>query len=107
MIKIFSKGIINHFAFQYVLENKNISSRYKTAIEFANTFELNDVILQQFNQSMLEDSIDIKQIKKEDQLIINQTIKTAIARQIWDKQGYFEALNSNDETVKKALEIIK
>ena len=107
MIKIFSKGTINHFAFQYFLENKNIFSRYKTAIEFANTFELNDVILQQFNQSMLEDSIDIKQIKKEDQLIINQTIKTAIARQIWDKQGYFETLNSNDETLKKALEIIK
>ena len=33
-------------------------------------------------------------------------IKSSIARQIWRNEGYFEVMNTNDEAIKKAIEIL-
>ena len=55
---------------------------------------------------MQADSIDIKRISAKDKQNIITDLKALIARLVWEKNGYFQVLNSNDKTIKKALEII-
>ena len=53
------------------------------------------------------DSVNLDGLNDKDRLFLKRVLKTSVARQLWRNEGYFEVGNVEDNTVKKALEILR
>ncbi len=53
-----------------------------------------------------KDSINFNLTDSKEKNLLQKQIKVMTARQIWRTQGLYEVSNSDDETVKRALEFI-
>ncbi len=105
--KLYVKGLVNLFAYKYVLQNTSIDAQFKTPVNFSQSFQITEPIWQSFHQLALKDSIDVSKVGEAYRHFIERSIKASIARQVWRNEGYFEVYNQEDEMVKKALEILK
>ena len=59
-----------------------------------------------FENMATTDSIDLKILNEREKTYLSRILKSSIARQLWRNEGYFEVSNSEDNTVKKALELL-
>ena len=106
-IKIFNNGLIADFAYHYYLKNVAELQGFKTPGDYLKGYSFTETEWQQFVQFAAKDSIDISKagVKEKDNLV--NRIKSSIARQLWRTEGFFEMLNTTDNTVKKALELLQ
>lgn len=105
--KIYTKGLVNHFGYLYVLNNPSISAQYKDAGQFSGSFEIGATQWAFFEQIASRDSVNLSAITTDDRAFINKSMKAAIARQVWRNDGYFEVYNATDSMVMKSLELLK
>jgi carboxyl-terminal processing protease len=105
--KLYSKGTLNSFAYQYFMQNKNKLDSYKTSKDYTSNFTLQPADWAQFEYASQKDSIDIRPISAKQKTELELQVKAAIARQVWRNEGLYETLNSEDNMVKKALETVK
>ncbi len=103
---IYNKGTISSFAYQFYLQNLALLKAYKIPGDFINGFTLTDEYWNQFVAAAAKDSVYISTTGAKEKLGLSNQIKSAIARQVWRTEGYFEVMNKDDEAVKKAMEII-
>ena len=106
-LKAYSKGIINDFGYKYYLSNRKVKDDYKNALDFSRRFNMSPENWQIFTQLSLKDSISLFNINDSDRNYLVKALKASVARQLWRNEGYFEVYNSEDETIKKALEVLK
>ncbi len=104
--KLYMKGTLSDFAYRYYLQNRDRLSVYKTPLEFTGGFALSGDNWIQFTTMAEKDSTGINKITLKEKEEIELRIKASIARQRWRSEGFYETLNTRDEAVKKALEII-
>ncbi|MEP7165995.1 MAG: S41 family peptidase [Ferruginibacter sp.] len=105
--KIYLKGLLNDYGYKYYLLNPSIIKTYKTADQFARSFELTEDNWKFFEGMSMADSIDVKVLNDKEKMYLYRSLKTSIARQLWRNEGYFEVMNMDDITVKKALEVLR
>lgn len=92
----------NAFAFDYVSDKRN---KWKSASDFANSFNVSESMLQQFAQfaakeyDIPKDADGMRRSKKR----IKQAIKCEIARQLWLEEGVYIVLDDDDKEVLQAL----
>ncbi len=103
MEKLFDKGTISKFSYEYFLANKTTFSAYKSATEFAKSFTVTSTMLNNFSTTALKDSVKVAANNEE----VAKLIKANIARIMWRGDGYFQSINSNDKGILKALELLK
>ena len=106
LTKIYIKGITGDFAYQYYLQNRSQLLQYKNPSEFSKSFSLADKDWQQFKALAAKDSIEINNITEKDKKDLVTRIKSSLARQIWRNEGFYEMMNKDDNTVKKAIEVL-
>ncbi len=104
--KLYYKGSIGEFAYKYYLRNQDKLKGYKNAADFAGNFNLADQDWVFFGQQLKKDSISMENIPQQEKNEISIRIKSAIARQIWRNQGYFQIINTQDDMIKKAVEAL-
>ena len=104
---IFNKGTIGNFAYHFYLQNLIQLKTYKTPGDFIKGFSLTEENWKQFIQLAAKDSINISNADTKEKAILINHIKSAIARQMWRTEGFFEVMNITDDAVKKAVEILK
>ncbi len=104
--KIYFRGTTSDFAYRYYLQHINELKKYKTPSEFSQQFTLTDDNWKQFINQAAEDSIVIKSINEKQKSDLVVRIKSSLARQIWRNEGFYEMMNTSDNTIKKALEIL-
>ncbi len=104
---IFNNGIIGNFAYHFYLQNLTRLKTYKTPGDFIKGFSLTEENWKQFIQLAAKDSINISNAGTKEKAILINHIKSSIARQIWRTEGFFEVMNTNDDAVKKALEVLE
>ena len=51
--------------------------------------------------------MDLYTLYGNDKCYLNKVLKTAVARQLWRNEGYFEVSNLDDNAVQKALELLR
>lgn len=102
--KLFLKGTIGTFAYVFYLQNRETLRQYKLTNDFAENFTFSNKSWMQFSDRAKKDSIDLEKISSIEKNVIIQRIRAAIARQIWRNEGYFEVMNKQDKTVRKAVE---
>ncbi len=104
--KLFNKGTITAYAYQYFLNNQEKINRLKDAADFNNIFQLSEDEWNQFKIRAAKDSFDFSSISIKEKTWLELRIKSSIARQKWRTQGYYLSANANDSMVKKAVEIL-
>lgn len=104
--KAYTKGLVSDFGYKYFLANQSVAVKYKSASEFAKAFTISEADWDFFKQMASKDSLNINDVNETEKSYLFKALKTSIARQIWRNEGYFEVSNTEDKTVKKAMEIL-
>jgi carboxyl-terminal processing protease len=104
--KLYYKGSIGQFAYKYYLQNQEKLSSYKNAADFASNFTLAEQDWGNFKEQARKDSVNLDTISEKEKVELSTRIKSSIARQLWRNQGYYQTVNTHDEVIKKALEVL-
>ena len=104
--RLFTRSAIPSFSYKYYLQNQQQLHTYKKPLDFITAFSFSDADWQQFGNLAMLDSIDIKRLSPTEKINLANNIKASIARQLWRTEGYFEMLNTTDNGLKKALELL-
>jgi carboxyl-terminal processing protease len=104
--RIYMKGIIGDFTYHYFLQNKARLSSHKNITDFGNQFSFNEGDWKQFQDVAKKDSIDLSTINSTDKKQLLTRIKSSLARQIWQNEGFYEIINKEDHAVLKGIEIL-
>lgn len=105
--KLYAKGTIHNFAYQYFMNNKSTLNSFKTIQDFSQKYSLPNESWSQFEALSLKDSVNTALLSPGEKEEINFRLKASIARQVWRNEGLYEVLNTQDEIIKKALETIR
>ena len=104
-----NKGVLLKFHYQLIDNNRQKwLTEYKDYGRFHRQFELTDEIMEQLVEAGKKAGIEYheEQYKKSAPLIRLQ-LKALIARDLWDMNEYYHTINGVNESVKKALELLK
>jgi carboxyl-terminal processing protease len=104
---IYEKNTINNFAYNFYLENLPRLKVYKTPNEYINGFVFTDADWNRFVQSASKDSVNISAPAPKEKADLVNRIRSAVARQLWRNEGFYEVLNTADPAINKALEVLK
>lgn len=99
---VFSKGLANHYALVYSNRFKSVLKQFNSPISFAEKFNFSDNDWSDFSTLSKKDSVDISIINSSEKKYIIQYLKSSIARYTWSREGYYQAVNIDDEMIKKA-----
>ena len=103
---VLAENIINSFVFDYVDAHKNELNKYKSAAEFDKKFNINEHIFNNFTEITKEKGIKGSKSEIEtSKTWINLRLKALIARQKWNDEGFYRAINKNDSMIVKALNL--
>jgi len=105
-IQLFNKGLYSNLAYQYYLQNKAVLSKYNTPANFAKNFVISDNDWKFFTGLSAKDSVSLAKVSVKEKVSISKLLTSYIARQLFRTGGYFEVVNAEDETIKKAVEIL-
>lgn len=103
------KGILLKVYYQLIDKyRQEWVKKYTDYASFSQKFELTDEMMQRLVDEATKAGIDYQeeQFRKSEPLIKLQ-LKALIARDIWDMNEYYHTINVIDESVKKAVELLK
>lgn len=101
-------GLINDFAFDYADKERKKLKAFKTAENYIQKFDINQKILNDFVSYAEKNNVkrNEKQIKTSEAMLKTQ-LKALIARNIWNNDGFYPVIQSQDRILKKAIELAK
>ncbi len=105
--KLYAKGTIANFTYLFYLQHLQQLNNFKGPADFIKNFSFTEDNWQQFVTAAAKDSITLTTIGEKEKINISSRIKSGIARQLWRTEGMVEVLNIDDNTIKKAIEILK
>lgn len=102
-----NKGLLYSFAFQYSDKNRNTLKKFKEYTDLCDYLDKNNINLEFYKYA---ESKDLDPLKTSGQLecssMINNLLKAYICRNILGDEAFYPILNSKDETIIKALELM-
>jgi carboxyl-terminal processing protease len=103
------KGVFNRYTLDYVnLNRASLINEYTDFNKFKHSFEVNDKMMKEFlNIAEAEDVIFNEQQYASSEEFIRYQVKALIARNLWGMNHYYEVISEIDDTLLKAIEIIK
>lgn len=104
---LYISSTLNDFVYNYFIKHKEELKKYPSAIAFANQFDKEEILWQDLVTFAAKDSINLRGIPSYEKANVQRRMKALIARQPWRTEGFFQVLNINDPTVRKALEMMK
>lgn len=104
---LYQKGILSNFVYKYQLQNQQQLGLYKTTEDFINKFSLTEDDWKIFTGNAFKDSVNLNNILPQQKENIILYIKSALARQLWRNQGYYEVMNSYDKVMAKAINLLQ
>lgn len=104
----FYKGLVNDFAFGYADKQRSQLKKYDTPFQYNQKFNVSDELYNEFVEYCKKNKImaNASQVKASKELLKNQ-LKALIARNIWSSEGYYPVIQSKDNVVKKAVELLQ
>ena len=103
------KGVLLKVHYQLIDSyRKEWNKQFKDYASFAQNFELTEPMMQRLTDEATKAGITYheEQYRKSEPLLKLQ-LKALIARDLWDMNEYYHTINVADESVKKALELLK
>lgn len=108
LTEVFFTGTVNDFAFEYSDRERGKLKGYKTIDNFNKSFSITPAILNEFIVYAEKNKIkrNTKEIAQSEKILKNQ-LKALIARNIFNGEGYYQVIQSQDNVLKKAVELMK
>lgn len=106
---VISKGIAYDFSFDYADKNREqLKRRFKNYQRFSDDKSVDSDVFKKFLEFASENKIHAEEsdINKSKSFLINR-IKSIIARNIWDNNGFYYIQNKDDKVFLKAIEVLK
>lgn len=107
LLKMYYKGTIGNFVYQYYMQNQHYFDAMKSAMQLADSFIPGEKEWSALAGYARRDTVDLARVSAKGKTDVLKRIQVLMARQIWRSEGYFEVSNRRDETVQKALEGLK
>ena len=104
--KAYIKGTLDNFVYINFLNNEKEFNLYKTPRAFEENYKVNDATLDNLKNYAAKDSITFNADDAKGKAFLQKQIKLLTARQIWRTEGLYEVSNPDDETIRKALQVI-
>lgn len=107
--KLLNQGILNFFVLNYVDDNrKKLNSKYPEFTRFNEQFDVTDNMIDQLiayaeKEGLSSVPADITRSKEQIRLLI----KAYMARDLWDTNEFYQVMNAENNSVKKAIEILE
>lgn len=103
------KGVFNRYTLEFANSERNkMKKTYSRFDQFKNGFEVTETMMADFLKMAGNEKIEWNEEQfKLSESLIHQQIKALIARNIWDMNAYWEITSETDETVLKALELLR
>lgn len=107
--QLVAKGVINQVSMKYVENNRSeLLKSYKLFKDYNDDFEVQERVLESLLQMAENEKITFNKEEYDRALpLIKTQLKALIARDLWDMSEYFQVMNSTNESVIRALEILK
>lgn len=105
---LLNKGVLNKTVMNIIdRDRKDILKEYPNFIDFKKEFVIPETYLTELIDNAKKENIAFNetQFNKSKELLMLQ-MKALIARDVWTMNEYFEIINAENESLKKALEII-
>ncbi len=104
-----AKGVILKVTTQYIDHNRNqLLSTYRKFETFDEKFEVDESLLARMRELAGEEGIEFNEEQYQTSLpLIKTQLKALIARDLWDITEYFQVINTTNQSVLRALEIIR
>jgi carboxyl-terminal processing protease len=106
LTSLYISSTLNDFVYNYFIQHKDEIRQYKSAVDFALHYRQQDNMWDDLIAFAAKDSIDISHLQPVEKANAERRVKALIARQPWRTTGFFEVLNLDDATIKKALEVL-
>jgi len=103
-----NKGLITRFAFNYSDQNRAALLQFGNATNFINNFSINQAIFNSFLQFARTEGLTVPgRVHPESESQIRQNLKALIGRNIFGVDAFFPVLHRDDETFRRAVEILR
>lgn len=105
---LFDNQLFSKFIYTYYRQNLTLFSQFKDPRDFAQRYTETDAAWNGLLQYAAKDyAINPGPVTPHDKTEIEQRIKSALARQIWRMEGFYEVNNAYDPAVAKGLEVLR
>lgn len=106
--QLVAKGVVLKTTMRYIEQNREkLLREYKQFDRFNANFEIGDDLLNNLLQIAGDEKIEFNEEEYTRALnLIKPQLKALIARDLWDMSEYFQVINSTNESVTRALEIL-
>lgn len=106
-----AKGSIIQTTLHYIDENREeLASLYPTMEIFEKEFQVSDAFIEMLRQQGIKDSVEIKGGDEEFRRSLpelKRQLKQLVARDLWDMDQFMILYNKDNDTFKKAYELVK
>jgi carboxyl-terminal processing protease len=108
LTEVLFNGLVNDFAFAYSDRERVKLKGYKTVENYGRSFNITPDIMNEFVIYAEKNGVkrNDHQIRQSENILKTQ-LKALIARNIWNNEGFYPVLQSQDNVLKKALELLK
>ena len=107
LTEVLYNGIVNDFAFEYADKERSKLKAY-TPESFNANFQITPAILNDFADYAAKNNVKRNDVQmKQSEAILKNQLKALIARNIWNNDGFYPVFQSQDNVLKKAIELMK
>jgi carboxyl-terminal processing protease len=105
--RAYLKETLSNFVYTNYLNHQKEFKSFKTPKEFNENYKVDAATLNNLTKYAARDSIFFDPENKQERDLLTKEIKLLTARQIWRTEGLYEVSNTDDETIKKAVEVLR
>lgn len=107
--KIVGRGIVSKASVIFIDKNREeLKKAYKKFDVFNKKFEVPNELLQQIIEMATKESITFNEKEYEtSKAILKLQLKALVARDLWDMNEYYQVVSSDNESLQKAIELLK
>lgn len=103
--RLIAKGTIQRVAYLFQLKNKEALKSFTSPADFASRFSLPESSWNDLIEQAKKDSV-AQSVTAAEKTTLLDLLRTAIARQVWRTEGYFEVQNLQDPVIRKVRELM-
>jgi carboxyl-terminal processing protease len=104
---LISGSSMNNFVYNYYLRNKVRVDRFTSSDDFTKNFINTGEMWDEWVKAAAKDTLQLNTISGRKKELLQIRLKALLARYKWRNTGFYQVLNSDDASVRKAMELVK
>ncbi len=104
--RLINNNGFSRYVYDYYLRHRNEIGQYQSAADYKQQFNQTDAMWQGLLQFNGNDTSGFSRVNETEMELLKIRLKALLARYRWRNSGFYEVLNNEDPTIKKALEVL-